>query len=256
MKVSLMEALPLLIGVCLGVLLQYLAAPVIARIVLGVVPILLGSVVYLFAIGMMKENPVSAVHVWQGQVLVPIGLMALATWGLAEILGWMAMVIENSSWFGIAEHCAEVEDDGKRAACIKGRVKEISTGLAGAITAFVGAMFMDDLQGQKGRWWPASQVKRAMGAAFAKDVLRRKEEMDAAHAATVANSDVTTKEAFRKVANKYERLKRAIHSVRMSNEEPTGWTYAGALARAEEIERQLGELKALRVSYPNPNEEG
>lgn len=249
-----MEALPLLIGVCLGVLLQYLAAPVVPRIVLGVLPILIGMLVYLTARGLMPTNPVGAVHVWQGQVLVPIGLIALATWGLAESLAWLATVVEKSTWFGFVKSCAEDPDASKRADCIKGQVKEVSSALAGAITAFVGAMFMDDLKGQKGRWWPASQIKSAMQASFAKDVLRRKEALNAAHKAMQDNPNKATTNAFQAAAKKYERLKRAIHSAQLSASEPTGWTYEGALARAGILRDQYDELIRLRGDYPTPPE--
>ena len=250
MKAKLIEALPLLIGAILGVMLQYLALPFMPKLIIGLFLIVVGFFVQLSAWALMSTNPPLSVHVWQWQVLMPIGAIALATWGLAELITHLSVLVEQSGWFAIAEPCAAQETAEKRIACIEAGIDEIASGLAGAITIFVGAMFLDDLEAQEGGWWPPSQIKKAIVDGFGPDVVRRQKELDAVHADLGTPPDPSKVKIFEATAKKRHRLEHAVHKRWLSISEPSGWSYGGALARARVLNRQLPELNVLRKEYP------
>lgn len=244
------QALPLLLGALLGVLLQYLALPVMPRLFLGIFPIIIGFMVYVSASHLMTTNPVMSVKVWQFQMLIPIGAIALATWGLADLIAMVPGYVQDSGWFDPTAACVGAETDEARQDCVADRYKEISTAISGAITVFLGSIFLKDLEGQEGGWWPPAQIQARIKAVYADDVERRQKEMDAAFAQIGDPPDPAKKEAWKDVAKKYERLKRAVYEPSLSNAEPVGWSRAGAIARAGVLKEQLPELVTLRQTYP------
>lgn len=249
MKASLIQSLPLLIGAIFGVLLQYLAVDWIIRLLLGLVPVAAGLAIARSARSLMPSHPVRSVHLWQWQVLVPIGALALATWGLAELLDWGSEVIVLSNLFDVTAACATEPTDAARRACETARLAEITTALAAAVTTFVGAMFLDDLEGQEGGWWPPAQIRSAMQTVFAADVERRRLQVSATEEALGTPPKADQLAHLTALLQKYERLKHAVYSRRLSVSEPMGWSYGGALARARELQAQLPELRALKAGH-------
>lgn len=229
-KDKLLEALPLFIGALLGVWLYYASLSVVAAagLVLGLG--LMGHVAMSAGGALMARHPIRAVQVWQAEVLLPIALIGaggyVSTWIVDHLPALVPLIFPDPG------PAATGAADAAAAATAAERVKTISATLSTAVTAFLGALFMDDQKDKDGGFWPAAQIRKSMREAFS----ARVDQMKAALERRAGEDEATFLARFQANAPAFELASRAIHSPDITIEHPEGWSYSGARARAGLIE--------------------
>ncbi|MFW2541452.1 hypothetical protein ACN2XU_02335 [Primorskyibacter sp. 2E107] len=161
---ALAEAAPVFIGVLLGLALLFsslAAAPVFGFCVFLCIA---GLAISRAARTRLSDDPARAVVLWQGAVLLPVGLIALTT----AVITWFginlqALVALLPDWLLSQEE-------------VSASYKPFATVLTGAVNTLVAALWLDDSKDAKSGLWPAGQIKPAFEAAFRKDVQALKEQ--------------------------------------------------------------------------------
>lgn len=161
---ALAESVPVFVGVVLGLALLFssLSGGVVLLICLGLVAI--GQGFSTAAKVRLKQNPVLSVRIWQGGVMLPVGLIALTT-ALATWLGLNLkdLIDDLPSWMLSQQ---EVADE----------FKTFSKVLTGAINTLIAALWLDNSKDADSRFWPAGQIKPAFERNFRENVNQLKTE--------------------------------------------------------------------------------
>jgi hypothetical protein len=246
MKDNLLEALPLFVGAVLGVWFYYSTLDPVLCLMVAALLAVAGLLFRTCAATMIGKKPVWAVRLWQLEVLLPVALISVGGYGLTWVIDSLPDLIQKMPLLDLAggpvvdkaaEDAAISATDAQKAAKAAAekaradRIAAISATLGTAVTAFLGALFMDDQKDSKGGYWPPAQIRKAMETAFAPEVDKLKSifnrqpgESDTAFDARLAASGGEIE--------RYNRVSRAIYSEQISNAEPEGWSIAGALVRA------------------------
>lgn len=230
-KDKLLEALPLFIGALLAVWLYYASLSEVAAGGLVLALGLVGLAAMLAGRALIAQRPVRAVQVWQAEVLLPIALIGaggyVSTWIVDHLPALVPLIFPDPG------PAATGTTDAAAAAAE--RVKTISATLSTAVTAFLGALFMDDQKDKDGGYWPAAQIRKAIREAFS----ARVDQMKAALERQAGEDEATFLARFQANAPAFELASRAIHSPDITIDHPEGWSYSGARARAGLIERVI-----------------
>ncbi|QPH55588.1 hypothetical protein [Pontivivens ytuae] len=168
MKANLISAFPLLIGALLGVL--FVHTHLTWGPILGISIFIggLGAAAYAGGRLLIGSFPVPAVRIWQFQVLVPIAVIALMTFAMAELSDWIMAFVADKDWFNLPVDATRAKAQ-----------ESIASAIYGTIAAFIGSIFLDDVEGQKGGLWPPAQIKRAIGNSYGIEVNNLKAEIEA-----------------------------------------------------------------------------
>lgn len=247
MKGNLLEALPLFVGAVLGVWLYHSTLdPVACLLVTGVLA-LLGWLARSSARALIRTSPVRAVRLWQIEVLLPVALLAAGGYGLTWLIESLPDLVQKLPLIDLPPvpdtttakmpdptGAATTSADTARA----DRIAAISAALGTAVTAFVGALFLDEQKDSTGGYWPPAQIRQALVASFEADVNAMKAVFNKAPDETP--EEFTARLLARKdEIEAYNRASRALYSEVLSDTEPDGWSLSGALARARIIEQHL-----------------
>lgn len=235
-KDKLLEALPLFIGALLGVWFYYahttLWAPSLVVVALAGV----GWLAKAKGKRLMPRRPIAAVQVWQAEVLLPIALIGIggyvSTWIIDQMPTWVPLLFPDQ-----ASVAAGTATDAAEAAAEAGaeRIKTISATLSTAVTAFLGALFMDDQKDKDGGFWPAAQIRKEMREIFA----ARVDAMKAALKQEPGEADAVYAARLERDAPAYELASRAIHAEEVTIDHPEGWSYSAAMARAQLVKKYV-----------------
>lgn len=239
MKGNLLEALPLFVGAVLGVWLYHSTLDPFACLLLTALLGLIGGLAQGAAKALLPSSPVRAVRLWQVEVLLPVALIAAGGYGLNWVIDRLPDLVQALPLIDLPAAPDPVTAGAAGADTARAdRIAAISAALGTAVTAFLGALFMDDQKDSTGGYWPPAQIRKAMVISFAADV-------DAMKALFTKAPDETEEEfAARLSARKdeieaYNRTSRALYSEVLSDSEPDGWSLSGALARARVVEQHL-----------------
>ncbi|WP_319529580.1 hypothetical protein [uncultured Cohaesibacter sp.] len=146
----------------LGLLFSSLRGDVVFFICAGLV--FLGWLFSKAADARLENSPVAAVRIWQGGVMLPVGLIALTT-ALATWLGLnLQELIDNLPRWMLSQQ--EVTDE----------YETFSKVLTGAINTLIAALWFDNSKNADSVLWPAGQIKPAFERTFRKEVNRLKTE--------------------------------------------------------------------------------
>jgi hypothetical protein len=103
------------------------------------------------------------------------------------------------------------------------------------VTAFLGALFMDDQKDTDGGYWPAAQIRKEMRETFA----ARVDAMKAALERKSGESDPEYAARLERDAPAYELASRAIYAEEITIDHPEGWSYSSAMARARLVKQYV-----------------
>lgn len=226
MKGNLLEALPLFLGAVLGVWFYYSVLTFLVVFMALAVIAVIGWLTERLARSLLQRHPVAAVYVWQVEVLCPVALIAFGGYGSIWVVdsapGWLAKI----PLLGMPEPATDAAKEW---------TKTVSAALSTAITAFLGALFLDDEKKSDGGLWPPARIRKAMKDAFAdrvdelKETLKRRpDESEEAHDTRMETQ-----------LPDYEMASRAIYNEEISIDHPKGWSLPGALARAKIVRSLL-----------------
>ena len=161
---ALAESFPVFVGVVLGLALLFSSLSGVVVFLICLALVLLGRGFSTAAEARLKQNPVRAVRIWQGGVMLPVGLIALTT-TLATWLGLnLKELIDDLPHWMLSQQ--EVTDE----------YKTFSKVLTGAINTLIAALWLDDSKDADSKLWPAGQIKPAFERAFRTDVNRLKDQ--------------------------------------------------------------------------------
>ena len=228
MREKLLEALPLLIGALLGVYFYNTSIPGVAVTLSLVLIAVMGLLAYAWASSWIRSHPLRAVYIWQAQALFPVAVIAasgyLGAWGLSlapELIARLPRI--------------ELPSDAKAA---QEQIKAIVSPLATAFASFFGALLLDDVKSAKGGFWPAAQIRKAIGDVFAAALERWRVDLEA-RLATLDVEKPDEVEAIEAEHGTYEMTKRAVYEDHISIDHPEGWGFGAAKARADLIQTEL-----------------
>lgn len=196
---GLRSSAPVFVGTLLGLFAVYSGMDV--GPVAGVLAVIasVGAVFRWSGRAALRTNPVAAVRMWQGAVLVPVALIAATAWGLALCGSAVVRILPLlPSWL------VSVPTDAADA-------KGLLDALNGAIATFVGAMWLDDTTAGKSPLWPPAQLQAAFETAFRPTINDYK-------SATPPRPGMD-----------HRTLERAVTG------DETGWSFADAMARARVV---------------------
>lgn len=205
MKDQLLEALPLFVGAVLGVYLYHSVLDWQGIATLLALLALAGLFFRWLAGQIMARRPVGAVRLWQGQVLFPIALIALGGIVAATVVDHLPTLVAKLPYI----------DHPSDAAALKEQTKTISDVLASAFTALFAALFLDNAEDAEGGYWPPAQIRKAFVANFG----------------GLANAQNRPKPGD-PGGPRWEKIHRALHSQKIFDTLPTGWSYGAAIERA------------------------
>lgn len=228
MRDTLLEALPVFLGALLGLYFLNTSFPGIVVSVTLAAFIIVGALAYSIAQWQLLKRPRISVTIWQIQMLAPMACIA----AVGYLGGWFLAELPN-----LLSHVPALElpepDPGETP-----DYKAISTPLAAAATTFFGALFLDDLRKGKGGLWPRAQIKAGFQARFGPRVTEIRSRLER------QQNETEEEHRNRLIAHKddlinYERLKRAVYEEEISDEHPTGWSFAAVRARADIVGQLL-----------------
>lgn len=228
MKANLISAFPLLIGALLGVL--FVHTHLTWGPILGITVFVggLGAAAYGGGRLLIGSFPVPAVRVWQFQVLIPIAVIALMTWAMAELSDWITKFVAEKGWFDLPQ-------DDSRA-----KTQEtIASAIYGTVAAFIGSIFLDDVEGQQGGLWPPAQIKRAIGISYGDNVNELKSEIEAM--AAKPPGVLTPHEALSQLCKSFAQLLATYPPSVEANTMPDSGAQAHALSDHHKALEALGQ---------------
>lgn len=229
MKGNLLEALPLLLGAVLGVWLYYSVLPLVAVVAGLALVAAAGLLAEAVARGLLARRPVAAVRVWQGEVLVPVAVIAVggyvSMWVVDSVPDWLARI-------------PLLDTPPSTDATAKEWTKTVSAALSTAITAFLGALLLDDEKKSDGGLWPAARIRKAMRRTFGARVDALKAPFEQRPGEPDEEYKKRT-EGREQEITRYESVSRALYDEEISIVDPAGWTLPGALVRARIVREIL-----------------
>lgn len=235
MKEKLLETLPLFLGATLGVWLYYSILPLCVILLFLVILFALGVIARISAGMIMPKHPELSVRLWQGEVMAPMALIAAGGWASTWIVDSLPHVIDSIPLIQLPDSGDGGPNDPRQK-----RIEVISAALSTAVTAFIGALFLDAQKTPTGGNWPPAQIKKAMAGAFGPKVddLKQSLTTDSLKKATGESDD----DYNRRVADllgQFEQANRAVYLEEISIDHPGGWSLSAALGRAKIIRKVL-----------------
>ena len=231
MKDNLLEALPLFVGAVLGVWFYYSILPAAIICALLIVILFAGLAFRFVAKALMKVNPETAVTIWQGSVLTPIALIALGGWASTWLIDNLPGIVELIPFIDLPDPSPPGGEKDPRAK----QIELISAALSTALTAFLGAMFLDSHKQTEGGNWPPAQIRKAMQNIFGPELERLKAEIKR----KTGETDENYQNRVLPLYDTYSKASKALYSDQISIQHESGWAYSMALERASIVRQTL-----------------